>query len=509
MTMLHDLLTEPLLSWRDTVRCRAMTTLPGLLARLGNGELGDFPRVRAHQFHPWCMFLTQLAAIALYRAGKRGPRASEPQWREMLLALTAGAHEPWCLVVGDLARAAFFQPPIPEASGEWNLEDEWKPAGRPDEIDILVTSKAHDVKTARLDPAIPELWAYSLVTLQTTQGYPGPGYHPVTRMNGGYGNRPRVGLAPDQGPCGRFTREVGVLLDDWPEWLHRGFRDAGVGLVWTEPWDGKSSLCLAELSPHFIEICERVRCAVVQGGLGCFYTTTSARRSLTEVANGDVGDPWIPVDRDGKALTVGPKGFGYEVLSRLLLGNDFSPAVAQAFRPGDGDPVWLVGAALARGQGKTEGLHECALVLAGEVKRRLGQPDQRSALGRRAQVHVERAKKMRSKVLFPCLNALALGDKIVKDTFDDRVNEKFFAELFRTIEDADPVAQLEWEKRLTVLARDELRRAIDRCCLADARRYRAIATAESLFRFCLHKHFPDAVAAEAPETQLVEQGAQP
>ena len=38
---------------------------------------------------------------------------------------------------------------------------------------------------------------YALVTLQTTQGYPGRGYTRVARMKGGYGNRPRVGLAAD------------------------------------------------------------------------------------------------------------------------------------------------------------------------------------------------------------------------------------------------------------------------------------------------------------------------
>src|SRR4051812_11907149 len=71
--MLHDLLTTPLLSWRNRNRRRASTTLPGVLARLASGELADFPRLRTHQLHPWCMFITQLASIALHRAGRTDP----------------------------------------------------------------------------------------------------------------------------------------------------------------------------------------------------------------------------------------------------------------------------------------------------------------------------------------------------------------------------------------------------------------------------------------------------
>ena len=65
--MVHDLLIEPVISWRDTRRQRGSATLPGVLAKLGTGELSDFPVARAHQLEPWCMFLTQLAAIALRR----------------------------------------------------------------------------------------------------------------------------------------------------------------------------------------------------------------------------------------------------------------------------------------------------------------------------------------------------------------------------------------------------------------------------------------------------------
>ena len=199
--MVHDLLTESLLSWRDALRRKYMATIPELLEKLGTGEVADFPRVRPHQLHAWSMFLTQLAAIALHRAGRRDARASESEWREMLLALTEGAHEPWSLVVGNLAKPAFFQPPIPEArDAAWNIGACWKEAERPDDIDILVLSKGHDVKSQRTSSVDSERWAHALVTLQTMQGYSGGkgGYKGIARMKGGYGNRPRVGLSTDQ-----------------------------------------------------------------------------------------------------------------------------------------------------------------------------------------------------------------------------------------------------------------------------------------------------------------------
>ncbi|MGC4121404.1 MAG: type I-E CRISPR-associated protein Cse1/CasA [Myxococcales bacterium] len=499
MPMAHDLLMEPLLSWRDTKRRRGVTTLPGLLARLATGELGDFPRVRTHQFHPWSMFLTQLAAIALHRAGQMEPPATESEWRALLLALTGGAHEPWCLVVDDLSKPAFFQPPVPE--GECM---QWKALRCPDDLDILVTSKAHDVKESRVAP-IAESWVYALTTLQTMQGYPGRGYNPISRMKGGYGNRPRVGLAPDLAPSTRFRRDVSVLLSQRPALLARGFNDHGADLVWVVPWDGRSSLAQGELAPHFIEICWRIRCRGTTQ-VECAYTTTEARRCLATIVNGDVGDSWIPIERDGGALTVGPSGFHYELLAKLLFGDDFEPAAAQVVRVGDDGALYLLCSALARGQGKTEGLHERLLPVPAPVKRRLGQVDQRAALGRRAVQCIEQAKKMRSKVLFPALKAISLGGKTLEDRFDAEVDDVFFQSLFGSLEQPDEAARLAWERRLAALAKEELARAIDRCPLADAQRFRAISNAQAFFRNGLGKHFPDTLSPTSPQS---EEGAQP
>lgn len=494
----HDLLVEPLLSWRDAERRRGKTTLPGILARLASGELADFPRLRTHQLHPWCMFLTQLAALALRRAEQSNPSLSESEWRQLLLALTEDSHEPWALVVGDLTKPAFFQPPVPEMTTE-----RWNTSENPDDIDVLVTAKSHDVKSGLIDGDDAEAWVYALSTLQTTQGYPGRGYNRIARMKGGYGNRPRVGLTPNHHLSSRFLRDVDVLLDSWAWSIQRGYKEDGVGLVWTTPWDGATSLAMHDLAPHFIEVCWRVRLRMRGRQLCCFYTTTKARRCLPEIDNGDVGDAWIPIERDGGgALTVGPNGLDYRLLTRLLFEGDFEPSLAQSPKPQDGDPVLFTASALARGQGKTDGLHERALTLSGRVRRVIGNPDDRAALGRRASARVIAAGFMRSKVLYPALQKLVPDADPMPHDFDGGVDDVFFDHLFQTLTMSDDESRLAFDHQLRQLAWKELQKAINRSAIADARRFKAISEAERTFGMCLRKRFPDLVGAEA-----ISQGA--
>jgi CRISPR system Cascade subunit CasA len=489
--MAHDLLVEPLLSWRDPSRRRGKTTLPGALALLANGELADFPHLRTHQQHPWNMFLIQLAAIALRRAGSADPRLPEDEWRQLLLNLTDGTHEPWSLVVADLSQPAFFQCPVPEGALSG-----WSSTEAPDDIDVLVTAKGHDVKTTLIPPTDREAWVYALTTLQTTQGYPGRGYNRVARMNGGYGNRPRVGLATDHSLGARFLRDLTVLLSSWSVLVERGFSDGGIALVWAEPWDGRTSLAMDALAPHFIEVCWRLRCVSDGVALRCHYTTTTSRRCLPEVENGDVGDPWVPIEREKGALTVGAAGFHYQLLTRILLGADFAPAPAQAVLDSDRETVFFHAAAMARGQGKTEGLHDRSIPIPPAARRCLGGVETRAALGQRALDRVVLAKKARSEVLFPALKRLALGGAVRADEYDDRVDEIFFDHLFATLEQRDEEARLSWERRLAELAWMELQSAIESCAAPEARRYRAIADAERMFRGCLRKHFADLVSEQ-------------
>ena len=141
----HNLLIEPIfgVEWPDGRR--EGLSLPDVLARLGDGAPIEFTALQAHQMHAWHAFLVQLAAIAVHEAGDGSVRRDAENFRGLLRALTGGREEPWCLLVEELSQPAFMQPPVPEGSIE-----KWKNAtASPDEIDLLVTAKNHDVKMRR------------------------------------------------------------------------------------------------------------------------------------------------------------------------------------------------------------------------------------------------------------------------------------------------------------------------------------------------------------------------
>ena len=178
------------------------------------------------------MFRVQLAALALDGAGVSEPPQEEGAWRDLLLALTEGMDGPWALVVDDRSRSAFLQPPDP---GGLN----WTSIATPDALDLLITSKNHDLKVAVADEAVPEDWVHALISLQTSDGYGGRGKFNIARMNGGSSSRAMLGLAP-AGPDGRpdpsswWRRDLGVVLLNRtaPTVLTRG----GPALLWTLPW---------------------------------------------------------------------------------------------------------------------------------------------------------------------------------------------------------------------------------------------------------------------------------
>lgn len=494
----HDFIDEPLLTVRLVDGARKQLTLPAALAGLSDGTFVEFCKLRTHHFHGWMMFITQLAFLALRRAGVDSLPGSAERWRDLLLELTEQQHEPWCLVVEDLGKAAFFQPPVPDVGRSGRLDESWKALEHPDERDVIVTAKEHDVKSARVRGDSPEAWLYTLCTIQTLQGYPGRGYTPVSRMKGGYGNRPRVGLAPGHSLSGRFKRDLDTMRASTQAWLERGYADKGIALVWTVPWDGKRALQRAQLEPNFVEVCQRLRCVSDRGRVVLQYATSESRRCLPDVETGDIGDPWIPVERGSSkpgALTVGSSGFSYRLVSRLLLSDDFESARAQLPQAGDPPNTLFIAAALTRGQGKTDGLHERVIPIPSEVRRRLGQTDQRQLLGQRSKEFVSRADDMRSKVLYGALKALVPYDADVRDDFDALVDERFFDELFGGLELDNAAARLAWECSLVQLARKEFARACDVCVLGEMHSYKAVSKAEAYFQFGLKKHFPDALAA--------------
>ena len=133
-----NLLTQPLICAAP----RGALSLPAILAALARDEIDSFPSIRPHQSPAWHMFLVQLAALAMHRAGLTELPSDEEKWRDLLRGLTPdfAYDEPWRLVVEDRTKPAFLQPPVPQGVKLENLI----PA--PDTLDLLITAKNHDLK---------------------------------------------------------------------------------------------------------------------------------------------------------------------------------------------------------------------------------------------------------------------------------------------------------------------------------------------------------------------------
>ena len=234
---MHNLLLDPLIRVRVAGTGVTRVSLPDLYAEMVQDRVTAFPALRPHQRHAWHAFLCQLGVIALHRAGSAEIPESPDQWRSLLRATTSefADDQPWHLIVDDPGQPAFMQCPAPTG-----LDDYRGAKATPDDLDILLTAKNHELKQATAQRADPEDWIYALIDLQTIGGYLGAGNYQIARMNGGYSSRPCLGLAPAEGgPGARLCCDVrrmlsgrDALLARYPDYFRK---DPGVALVWLEP----------------------------------------------------------------------------------------------------------------------------------------------------------------------------------------------------------------------------------------------------------------------------------
>jgi len=491
----YDLLTEPVLRVREPAGTTAMVSLATTLARLSRGDEIEFCALQPHQEHAWHAFLVQIAAIVLHRQSATAPFEDDGAWRDALREL-AGCREAWCLVVPDLSRPAFLQPPAPEGTLKTFSREEF-----PDDLDVLVTAKNHDVKRGRVARAVAEHWIYLLVSVQTTQGFSGRGNYGIARMNGGFGNRPQIAYTPGLGRAARFLRDVRACLDGRAAAVaHRGYSDAdGIALTWTLPWDGGTAITIEQLDPWFLESCRRIRLVDENGRIAAFRRATE-RSHVAQEGGGDMADPWTPVDRvKGTALTVSAAGFGYDRTQELLLGGQFAMGAAGAIRPDDGLAPWFLASAMARGQGRTDGIHERRVRVPAPVRALLRSTGGGDRLRDRSKRWVASAKTAKLNVLGPALTVLVGegdGMKAARGRFlsamDAAIDGVFFERLWATAADTDPEADAAWESDLVGLARSQLAGAVDTVPTRAAAHYRVIAHAENLLEGCARKRFPRA-----------------
>lgn len=518
--MAYDLLEEPLITVALRGQGRAALTLPQVLAALAADAVDDFCALRPHQEHPWYAFLTQLAVIAADRAGAPAdapPPTDAAVWAAWLRGLTPGAPTAWSLVVDDDTLPALLQPPQPKGAGPID-----KPVDSPDALDLLVLSKNHDLKAARARAAAPEVWLFSLVSLQTMDGYPGRGNYGVARMNGGLGSRPMVAAAPTLRWGRRLLRDLPLLRQDHDGVSGVTYDRSGPALLWLIPWDGSESASLSGLHPHFIEVCRRVRLRLREGRLLAHKAPSQARRLDGDAHLGNVGDPWIPIVRaESKAMTLSGSGYTYKQVARLLAGADF--ALPAGALPRRGDQLLLL-SALVRGQGKTEGFHERAVPVPAA---RFASAAWRERLAAEVPRRIEKVADVRLRVLSSSVRALLLageegggtpgGDNRAQphlDAFEEAVEAFFFPLLWAALdadgEASERAAEAAFQDELYRAARHQLDRAIDGLPLPAARRYKAIAAADRTFFFTARKHLPDRTPADgeasvAPTTDPLEE----
>jgi len=339
MTLNYSLLDEPLIRARtvggdDLVHY----TLPGLFVAMGQDKARDFPALRPHQRHPWHAFLVQLAALAFHKAGVTQPFEDEIAWRNALLELTPDDPDgaAWCMIAPP-DRPAFMQPPVP--GGDINT---WKSRiFAPDELDMLITSKNHDLKAARMLNSNPDDWLMSLISLQTQEGFLGAGNYGISRMNGGFASRPAFGVVPDGNWGKRWLRDINALLSGREKIEEQCDlqKEAGTGLIWLTPWDGTKSLSFSSLDPFYIEVCRKIRLLTTEERIVAVATGSKVARIAAKERNGITGDAWIPIDVAAeKALTITAKGFDYELAVDLLVGKYKQP-IAQALTKSDGDKI--------------------------------------------------------------------------------------------------------------------------------------------------------------------------
>jgi CRISPR system Cascade subunit CasA len=167
-----NLLNEPLLPIVTQQAEPRRVDLPTLLASYVNGDVLDLPFLRPHQRAPWHSFCVQLAALALHRAARDALVSDAAIWRELLRRLTADwpDDEPWRLIVEDVTKPAFMQPPVPTGCADPHRT----PIRTADDLDVLVTAKNHGVKQGIGADAPPVAWVAALVLLQTTGGFSAP-----------------------------------------------------------------------------------------------------------------------------------------------------------------------------------------------------------------------------------------------------------------------------------------------------------------------------------------------
>ena len=510
---MYNLLQDPLIRVRLTGGATTAMSLPDVYDAMSSDRVSDFPALRPHQRHAWHAFLAQLGVVALHRAGHVTLPAGHLDWQGLLRCLTpefSDDDEPWCLVIEDAALPAFMQCPAPGGLAEYRRH-----TSTADDLDLLVTSKNHDIKAAIASVGAADDWLFALIDLQTMSGFLGAGNYGIARMNGGFSARPCLGLAPAAGGLGEHLfSDIARMLSWRPGLLekHEPYYDgtAGLALTWLEPWDGTRALDLRTLDPYFIEICRRVRLVGANGKIAARTAGSKVARIAAKAAKGNLGDFWTPVSLDGKALSLTSAGFRYDRLYNLIFrdGKFHLPRAMEV--DSTATRRWrLVARGVAGGQGRTDGYHQRTDISFGSrVASSLFGGAGRDTLAHIAAAQVEEIRDVQ-RALRLGIGVAASGGKPPAEVnathwalagpymrrLDSVADSEYFAVLekrFLAPEDAErDRIRAGFVRRMIASASDLLDEAIDAVPCPAIRRHRARVRAGSIFWQRLRSQFSD------------------
>jgi len=287
-----------------------LLTLPGVLTAFSDGPgIKVYPNMRPHHRQGWECFITQLAAIALHKAGKT---KCEPGlvWERLLLDLTNGDRRPWTLV-DDPNAPAFFQcpwvePPVGKEISVFVTPDSYSRSGGC--LDLFSAKDELAVKSHQMTQAPVDSWIYTLVTRQTLTGSRGRGWASSSR-----GGRSYAAVVFRDDPGLTFRTHVDLILGARDEWADRdGFAmSGGKALLWLYPWpaddspDSASGFIEKDLDPLFIDTARNYRMYIREGQLTAKACNRErprvkderrANRNRASVVNGGIlSDPWCPL----------------------------------------------------------------------------------------------------------------------------------------------------------------------------------------------------------------------
>jgi CRISPR system Cascade subunit CasA len=488
---MESLLSEPVFS----IGSDAPVTLPGLLAALSRRDKAvRLAGIRLHQVYAAHTFLTQLAALALADSDRPTP-TEEKAWTELLLKLTKGHPTAWDLVVSDPTKPAFCQPPVHgEPLGKWLLgpgadptaqeTDGWALQRTPDETDVYNTAANHSPKARAMTSPSLEHWVYTLISLQTTAPTTSRYTYRATRV----GSTGRVFCGVRSGDLDEgtwFRRDLAMLRAQRQHQL-RIFSANGHAILWLIPWDGTEAdqLKFNSLDPNYLDIARIIRLVKSPfGGPYLMARTSKSYKAKVQPMNGNVGDPWTPLQNNKKTKTAGSittdeTGWRYDKIHQIMWGGEFPPPAATGIQLEDGpEPVLYVAGIVVdpTHQANSLGFHERMVAVPPHY------------LTREGEAHTKMAE--RSDCMIKAVNAVedilqrALGQffpnqqKSVIPSFIDEFDRAVDAMYFEFLFGGSDLA--EWNETLFKLATRSLEKAEGNVPIT--RRIRASAMAFNVF----------------------------